>query len=205
MIKAASIRNKRQGFTLIEMMVSVAIVLLISTQVLISFSSLRESSQLKRSAQELSFSIRKAQNMAVAISAVRAGGVLQTPKAAGIRLTTSTADANGDGVKDNSEYFFFADQDGDGVYDANERIEPNLILPGNMEITSITGTTSGHPEAHVIFYTPEARVSLTDYNGTLLTASVMDIKLSALSGNFIIVRVRISGQVTVCPLNASSC
>ena len=205
MIKVAGIRNKRQGFTLIEMVVSVAIIFLIGSQILVSFSSLRESSQLKRSAQEFSFSIRKAQNMAVAISAVRVGGILQTPKAAGIRLTISTADANGDGIKDNSEYFFFADQNGNGVYDANERIEPNLIFPGNMQIASTTGATNLNPEAHVIFYTPEARVALTNYNGTLLTASVMDIKVSAPSGNFILVRVRISGQVIVCPLNAFSC
>ncbi|MDZ4285353.1 MAG: type II secretion system protein [Candidatus Sungbacteria bacterium] len=198
-------KGLQRGFTLIEMVVAVGIVLLISTQVLISFSVLRESSQLKRSAQELSFSIRKAQNMAVAISAVRVGGVIQIPKSASIRLTISTADANGDGIQDNGEYFFFADQDGDGVYDANERIEPNLIFPGNMQITSITGATNGNPGAHVIFYTPEARVALTNYNGTLLAASVMDIKVSAPSGNFILVRVRISGQVIVCPLNASSC
>jgi len=177
------------GFTLIEMLVSTAIILFISGQVLVSFSTLRESSTLTRAAQELSFNIRRAQNMSLSVVAVGIGGITQIPHAVGLRLSSQSGS--------NTSYFFFADQDSNGMYSgAIERIEPNILLPGNIKITSITGELIASPGVHIIFYTPEATLILS--NGVAgAIPNFMSIILTAPSGATRIVRIRISGQVIV--------
>lgn len=196
-----------------ETILVVAIVGFISAQIFASFSGLNQASILKRSAQELSFNIRRAQNMALAVAPVKigAGGCAPEPtpcipKSVGIRLTRSKNDTLpsplGNGIPDNEEYFFFADQNKNRIYnDPGERIEPSTFLPNGIRITSITGTSSGHPEAHIIFYTPEARVRLTKYNGGPVnpsgSAGFMDVTLTAPSGDTITVRIGTSGQVSV--------
>ena len=63
-------------------------------------------------------------------------------------------------------------------------------------IASITGEVVGNPGAHIIFYTPEATVALTNLSAVIIP-NFLDINLQGDSGALKIVRVRISGQVTV--------
>lgn len=179
----------QRGFSLIEMLVAMGIILLISGQVLVSFSTLREASTLTRAAQELGFNIRHAQNSSLAMSPVIVGGIMQDWHAVGLRLSSQAGS--------NSSYFFFADQDNNAIYTGPaERIEPSVILPGNIKITSITGELVASPGAHIIFYTPEATLVLSNAAGGTIP-NFMDITLTAPSGATRIVRIRMSGQVTV--------
>ena len=178
--------RKRSGFTILEMIVSIAIITLISAQVLVSFSSLNEASTLGRAAEELAFNIRRAQNMSLAVAPVRIGGIIAIPQAVGIRIATSP-----------SSYFFFADQDKNGTYDDPvEQIEPMIILPGKIRVASITGEIPGNPGVHIIFYTPEAMLAMTDFIGAPIPNHI-DITLQGTSGAIKIVRIRMSGQVSV--------
>ena len=179
-----------RGFTILEMLISVSIILFISGQVLVSFSNLKETSTLTRAAQELAFNIRRAQNMSVAVVGVGIGGTMQIPNAVGLRL--SSAEGN------NKRYFFFADQGAsNGLYDGStERIEPDILLPGNVSITSITGEVPESPGVHIIFYTPEATLLLSNGVGTPIS-NFVTITLTGPSGGIQRVRIRMSGQVTV--------
>ncbi len=178
-----------QGFTILEMMVSTAIILLISGQVLVGFSNLREASTLTRAAQELAFNIRRAQNMSVSVVGVGIGGIMQIPNAVGLRLSSVAGN--------NDRYFFFADQNSNGFYDGvTERIEPDILLPGNVRITSITGEAPAGSGVHMIFYTPEATLLLSNGAGTPIP-NFINITLTGPSGDVRRVRVRMSGQVTV--------
>ena len=177
------------GFTILEMLVSVAIILLISGQVLVSFSNVKEASTLTRAAQELAFNIRRAQNMSVSVVGVGIGGTMQIPNAGGLRLSSM--------IGNNDKYFFFADQNGNGMYDGPlERIEPNILLPGNIRITAITGEAPAGSGVHIIFYTPEATLLLSNAAATPII-NFLSITLTGPSGGVQRVRVRISGQVTV--------
>ena len=180
--------RKRSGFTILEMIVSIAIITLISAQVLVSFSGLNEASTLNRAAQELAFNIRRAQNMSLAVAPVNIGGTLMIPQAVGIRISSQ--------ISANS-YFFFADQDKNGTYDDPvEQIEPIIILPGSIRIASVTGEIPGNPGVHIIFYTPEATLAVTDFIGARIP-NFIDITLQGTSGAIKIVRIRMSGQVSV--------
>ena len=168
------------------MLVSVAIVLMVSAQVLVSFSTLNERTTLDRAAQELAFHIRRAQNMALAVAPVNLGaaGTPTIPQAVGIRISTN-------------DFLFFADQNKNGNYDgASEQIGPLGIFPRNIRVASITGEVVGNPGANIIFYTPEATVALTNFSAVAIP-NFIDIRLQGASGAIKIVRVRISGQVTV--------
>ena len=187
---------QRKGFTLLEMAISLGVVLVITAQVMANFSSLREASTLNRAAQELAFNIRRAQNMALAVAPAALGpsGILQIPKSIGILISTRSSIINGYRVY---TYFFFADQNGNGKFDgAPEQMEPLIVLPANIEITSITGENILNPGVHIIFYTPEATAAMTDYNGTPILNAI-DITLQGSSGGKRIVRVLVSGSVSV--------
>lgn len=180
----------RMGFSILEMIVSTAIILLISGQVLVNFSNLKEASTLTRSAQELAFNIRRAQNMSVSVVAIRIGGTVQIPRAVGLRISSAAGD--------NDRYFFFADQNLNGFYDdPAERIEPDTLFPGNVKITAITGEVlPASPGVHIIFYTPEATILLSNHNGTPIP-NFVNVTLTGPSGGIQRIRTRISGQVTV--------
>ena len=187
---------QRSGFTLLEMAVSLSIVVLITAQVLVSFSGLREASTLNRAAQELAFDIRRAQNMALAVApvALGLGGTLHIPQSVGILISTRSGIINGYVAY---TYFFFSDQNRNGKYDGvSEQIEPLIVLPANIRITSITGEDSVNLGVHISFYTPEATPTMTNFNGVPI-ASFVDITLRGGSGATKIVRVLASGSVSV--------
>ena len=187
---------KKDGFTLIEMMISVAIITAISTQVLISFSSLNDSSNLTRAAQDFAFNIRRAQAMSLAVAPVTIDGTLKIPQAVGIYVSSKPSFINGNLVYN---YLFFADQNNNKKYDASpssEQIESATVLPNTIRIVSITGENLFSPGAHIIFYTPEATVAMTNHESVQLS-DVVDIVLKGVTGVTKTVRVRMSGQVTV--------
>ncbi len=194
MLHTSDVLNKKCGFTIVEMIVVLAIVMLIGGQILVDFSSLKEGATLNRAAEELAFNIRRAQNMSLAVTGVNIGGVVQIPDGVGLRLSSQAGS--------NDNYFFFADQDcpgvGCGLYTGvMERIEPNIALPGRIRITSITGAIPAHPSVHIIFYTPEATLALTNEFGAPIPGTYIDITLSGDSGATKTVRIRTSGLVRV--------
>ena len=107
MVRLSDVLDEKRGFTVVEMIVVLAIVLLIGGQILVDFGSLNEASTLNRAAQELAFNIRRAQNMSLAVTGVKIGGVMQIPDGVGLRLSSQTGS--------NDSYFFFADQDCHGA------------------------------------------------------------------------------------------
>ena len=192
--------RKNHGFTLLEAVISIAIIVLLSVQVL-SFSSLKEGTSLTRAAQELGFAVRRAQAMALATNVITIGGVVRTnpPPSVAIRLSSNA------GV--NKSYFFFADfEPQDNKYNGtNECIEipkdcdePHFILPGGVFIKAIKLSSGGViPVANVILMTPEAMMILTDGSGATVAGQQINVILQDQSGATRTIEIHTGGQVTI--------
>ncbi len=181
--------RKMDGYTLIEMIIALAIVAFISAQMFVSFSSLNEASRLNRAANELAFNIRRAQNMALSISATKIGGAVAIPRGVGIKVSSDPSA--------NTSYLFFADQNSDGIFTSlTEQMEPIVRLPDGIYISSVTGETLATRGVHLIYYTPEATLAMTNVAGVPIPVFV-DIVLTGRSGAVRVVRIQTSGQVSV--------
>ena len=91
----------RQGFTLVEILVVTAIIVIISGVLVINFRKGGESGQLQRSAQKIAQDIRKVQSMA--LSSVKFGSSIPA-EGYGVRFRT----------QDLTSYLLFADTQSDG-------------------------------------------------------------------------------------------
>lgn len=189
-------RSRDTGFTMVEIVVMMAIMAMISGMVLVSFGGLHEGAALNRSARELGLAIRRSQNIALSITRVDTGAGPQIPKGAGIRLTQGS-----------SRYILFADQTRDNKYDTSTdppdaKIEEEHVFEGNVTVESLKYfdalnnplTTS---VAHVVFSTPNADMFISDESGASL-GETLQIVLRGPSGKVTKkVTVRISGQVSI--------
>ncbi len=186
-----------KGFTLVEAVVTLALVMAISAMVLFSFSGLNEGAALNRSVKELALAIRKAQHSALSVTQVTIGDppAPVIPPAIGIRL-----------VKGQSSYFLFGDLNPrDNMYTPalNERIpRSTATTTRNVRINEFydgTGTPLSAVSAlHITFASPEATAKFTDQGGTEILNAVQ-IELRTASGQPTPKRivVRTSGQISI--------
>jgi len=192
------------GFTMIEMVVLIAMITMVSTIVLVSFSGLNEGIALNRAARELTLGIRKAQQIALAVRKLPSDTLI--PPRAGIRLSTASGA--------NTRYTLFADMDdlnADGIPDGNftyhtppdvtiEQLtfERNVIVSAFEREDGSTITPPGGI-VNIIFSSPEARVDFSDTTGAKFTTTepAIAIVLKSPGGKTKKVIVRSSGQVTI--------
>lgn len=190
--------RRTEGFTMVEMVVMMTIMVTISGMVLASFTGLHEGAALNRSARELALAIRKAQNTSLAVTQVETGRGPKIPPAVGIRMTQGS-----------STYIFFADLTRDNKYDPSvlsdepdAKIGEDQIFEGRVVIKSLTvfdvlNQSQDVPVAHIIFSAPEAAVFISDANGSSL-GERLRIVLTGPSGSLTkTLTVRTSGQVSI--------
>lgn len=189
------------GITSMEMVVSLAIITLLSAQALVSFTGLNEGVALRRSAQELALAIRTAQNMA--LGARQIPGVPMNIIAAGIRLSRETQ-------SDAAKYFIFADYcprnftyDSAGtcgsLINIDEKIRASEItFPRGVRIDSFSGCVSGScPDIiHMVFVAPEATATFTDDSGISIGNRV-EVILRAQTQRALRVVVVTTGQISI--------
>lgn len=188
-----------RGFTIVEIVVMLAIITAVSAITLVSFSGLHEGAALNRGARELGLAIRRAQNMSFAITRIdtQTGPVI--PPAVGVRLSAGSPN-----------YFLFADivedyrystELGAGLVDAKVT-GTDVAFEGGVKVGSLTAYDDlGSPHtaslAHVLFIAPEAVVMFTDADGNSL-GEVLEIRLVSGSGQLQkTIVVRTSGQVSI--------
>lgn len=190
-------QRKTFGFTLVEVVVMMMIVVTISGVVLVSFTGLHEGVATNRAARELALAIRRMQNVSLAVTQVNTLAGPRTPGAVGMRLETGSP-----------RYTLFADIVRDNKYDAvvvagqsDAKISEG-VLEGGVAITGLSyenefGRSQTVETAHVIFTAPEAAMTVSDRNGETL-GEVLQIVLSRSSGRLAkTVTVRTSGQVSI--------
>lgn len=137
--------KSNKGFTLIEMLVVMFIVVLMSSLMLVNFRSSKKSYILSQAAQKLISDIRKTQNMAM--SGVNPEG--SSIKGYGIYVNDFVSDS----------YVIFADQDDDQRYDGGEAIK-TVTLPDQIEVYSV----SPWPVVHIFFQPPNPTTYINQDN-----------------------------------------
>lgn len=151
----------KRGFTIIEMLVVIAIIVIISGFLVINFRKGQEGGRLQRSAQQIAQSIRKVQSMA--LSSTEFGGSVPQ-EGYGIRFRT----------QDLTSYLLFADTSGDSSCDypgAGSNIS-SATLEKDIEIDSLytyttapgTGMTS-RPVIHICFIPPDPKTAISPAGG----------------------------------------
>lgn len=186
--------KKPNGFTMIEVVVMLAIVAAISGAVLFSFGGLNEGGALNRSARELALSIRQAQNTSLTVKKINVGNppTTQIPQAVGLQLT-----------RQQNIYFLYADLDNPTNYKYNSPPDGKIdnqdqSFLRNIQIDSLTDSGgSSYQTVNVVFVAPEASLYLTDSSGNSI-GNVLNIVLKApTTGQTRTLIIRTSGQITV--------
>ena len=166
-----------RGFTLIELMVSIAIVTMVMGIVLFKYNTMNNIVLLKSQAYELAIDIRRAQ---VAGVSVAGNDVVYRSRPFGIYV---------DGA--NNQYKLFHDNNGNGAYDSGEALETTGI-DSRFTISCIKYETgSCINTATVLFKRPNFDAVLPGNHTEL------QITLSSQNGATRTVAVYVTGQVAV--------
>ncbi|MCF7835726.1 MAG: prepilin-type N-terminal cleavage/methylation domain-containing protein [Candidatus Marinimicrobia bacterium] len=121
----------KEGFTLIEVLVVIAITALLSGMVFANYKDSQKRYALAQDAQKLASDIRKAQNMTISgkeIAGVCSGGVGQSCYGYGVYME-----------EDDNFYIIYADWDDDKVYKSSQDgLAETIFLSGVIGINSVS-------------------------------------------------------------------
>ena len=160
--------SARAGFTLIELVVSVSVIVMVTAIFLVNYKTTNQRTDLTMTAQKLVADIRTTQNYALGLARYGAPGSTNVPLGGwGLHF-----DLNASGG--NKQYTIFADDDGDKTYSGPAEAVPEkgaeiISLPSNIvidslsvgskmdvtflppdPITTITGSLQNYPQADIV-------------------------------------------------------
>jgi len=196
------------GFTLVEMMVTIAIMSVVGSMIFFRFPLLNHSIFLQQAARSLAFTFRNAESRAVNVSQVSCGSPPCFPSSHGVFVTPATSDTMpSDGVPDNEQFILFTDRDSDGRFDPSAGcggIADECILKyrftNKVSITAIQSPPAT-PEPNglsVLYKRPDPTVEIRN-NTTLLTnigPFIITIQQSGYS-DVKTIRVWRTGQISI--------
>ncbi|MEK7068054.1 MAG: type II secretion system protein [Patescibacteria group bacterium] len=167
--------NDKKGFTLIELIVSIAIIGFVSTIGIVNYRSANKSSVLQIEAYKAATDIRRAQNMALGAIEFNFNPPLRVPDAWGVNFDSASAD----------RYVIFTDQDNNKIYNSGDGIFATINLKNNITL-DIAGNVN------VAFAPPDPTTYL---NG--LSSGEVSIMLKDQAGNKYEVKVNSLGLIDV--------
>ena len=146
MLKCLNARMlKCKGFTLVELLVSIFIIILMSGIIFANYRTGGQQFALQRSVNKLAQDIRRAQAMAMAAQE-HSSCPASYKFGYGIYLTTG----------ESGHYILFADCDNDKCYDSGEMVE-DINFEAGVKIK----TLSGDPLLYITFTPPDPTVNIT--------------------------------------------
>jgi prepilin-type N-terminal cleavage/methylation domain-containing protein len=153
-----SFAASRQGFTLIEMIVGIFIIVTLTALLLVNYHSTNKKSELINAAQKLASDIRLAQQFSL-----------------GSKEFQGSVPAGGWGVSLNSSenaYKIFADADGDGIYDSGSEDYKAVNMPQGISLSVFDcDTLNPKTQDSALFVPPDPDVVLS---ANKLCASLTD-------------------------------
>ena len=179
---------KKNGFTLLELIVSITIIAMVTGLFLANYSSANRRTDLTMTAQKLVADVRLAQSYALGLAKYGGSGSLNIPPGGwGVHFDLQNYGSN--------KYNIFADDNANTIYDggeADERYGAQVVyLPTNITIQSI----SIGSKVDITFLPPDP---ITTINNGAATSTSVDIVLKDNKTNSIkTVRVNFLGLVEV--------
>ena len=187
-----SLKHK-DGFGLIELMVSISIMLIVSSVILARQSAFNGAVLLRSQLYEVALAVREVQLSAVSAESNGSGsfGSVQ-----GIYFDTATSN--------NGSYVTFHDMDGDFFYDSNEQFGKQGLVDKRFEVRAIRaigGTINGTGVA-VVFKRPNFDAQFYSSTGKISASSIeVDISKRGNTGttNDVVrtLEITATGQITV--------
>jgi prepilin-type N-terminal cleavage/methylation domain-containing protein len=136
-------RHSSRGFSLIELLVSIAIIALISAVVLMQYGSFNSVILLKSLAYEIALTVREAQTFGVSVRSD--GGTFQS--AYGVHFNSSETLRK--------SYTLFIDRNANNRYDAGESVTTYQIGQGNQIESLCVNATCELSTLDILFRRPE--------------------------------------------------
>lgn len=163
---AYSPSNRGRGFTLIELMVVMSIILIMSALILASYRSGQSRYSLNLAAQQLVSDLRQAQNMAIS-----GKNLAVTYKGYGVYFQTG-----------GSSYILFGDVNGNRTYEtpSSDILLETTPLPQGIKIASIVQGSSSYSSAEVDFEPPAPKTYIKgksaeqNFNALVVNLSTAD-------------------------------
>ena len=168
-------QNNKSGFTLIELIVSIAIIGFVTTIGVVNYRSANKSSVLQLEAYKAATDIRRAQNMALGAIEFNFNPSARVPDAWGVYFDSASAD----------RYIIFADQDNNQIYTSGDGIFAAINLKNNI-VLDISGSIN------ISFVPPDPTTYL---NG--LSGGEVSINLKDQAGNKYEIKVNVLGLIDV--------
>ncbi len=181
------------GFSLIELMVSISIIVLVVSIIVVQQTSFNGSVLLRNEAYEVALTLKNIQLSAV--SASSNNGSFRALYGAHFNTGTLT----------NRNFAIFKDADDDGFYDASEVFGPQGTLDPRFEIREIRPSAGSYNDAQgmsIVFERPNFDARFFDSTGELNISSVeIDIGRRGVSGSGVgitrTIEITSAGQISV--------
>lgn len=149
--------KRKKGFSLVELVVSISVIMFISTIIFINFPKFKQVTAVDNAARELALAFRDAQSRAVAVS-INAGGPRNNY---GVYTTRVGA---------NKQVIIFSDIAPENKrYDAGvDIVIKTITLFGGARVESYADAAVGNPNVlNVIYYRPDPTTEVSDGSGIL--------------------------------------
>lgn len=170
--------NQDRGFSLLEVLITAAIIGIVTALVVVRYGAFNNSVLLKSQAFEMALDLREAQVFAVSVR----GEASTFRQTYGIHFDTSTP----------NQYLLFIDTDEDDIYDSGEEIGAPFVIDSRFSISQIEmvgGST--HSDVSVTFHRPDFDARFSQ------SGSAARITIASEDGDTRSVLVSSSGQITV--------
>jgi prepilin-type N-terminal cleavage/methylation domain-containing protein len=213
----SALRRGEAGFTLIEMLVVMAIFASVATILLFQYYNFNTTIAVRDLAEEIGLTVRQAQTYATSVRSINGGGgtMSDTFPAYGISFSTNTTDPTAYNPT-SSSFALFVDTSSsptddtrtNNLYDNNgicgnpavgqECVQTFGITAGDKVISLVTDAVVTSPTVNVVFHRPNPDATICVVNGASCTlASYVKVGLLSPKGIQKTVTIWNTGQISI--------
>jgi len=189
-LRLSSVLNRNnRGFTIVELIITTSILIIVTTLIFANYPKFRENVSLKKTAQEIALSVRRAQTYGLSVREFKQGtGIFP---GYGVHFDITFPDS----------FVLFADVNGNNVYDgASEDVE-SLKIQTNERLSGLCANEKTPPSAgcgfskiDIIFFRPKPFVTIKADGSGFFDG---EIKIISPRGQIKTIVILSSGQISV--------